>query len=127
MKARDLVFIAIVLVAVGGLYYLSTKGKVRPMPPNPPEHLTAKTREDCLKCHSSQTLAALEQAHKHPGKWRDEKVSCLRCHQAPPAKTMLDFRFRILDPESLAQAKIQNPKSKIQKGSHHGASKSEIE
>ncbi|MCI0664604.1 MAG: hypothetical protein L0220_26385, partial [Acidobacteria bacterium] len=39
--------------------------------------------EDCLKCHLPETLAALELQHKHPGKWRDERVECLLCHTAP--------------------------------------------
>jgi len=99
MKARDLLFIAIVLVAVGGLYYLSTRGRVRPMPPQPPAHLSAKTRGECLACHTPQTMASLEQAHKHPGKWKDEKVSCLKCHTAPQAA---------------ASAMILNPAIKLQ-------------
>jgi hypothetical protein len=83
MKSRDLIFIAIVLAVIGGLYYLSTKNKAKPMPSNPPEHLTVKTREDCLKCHLPETLAELERRHKHPGKWRDARVSCLLCHSTP--------------------------------------------
>jgi hypothetical protein len=82
MKARDLVFVAIVVVVVGGLFLLSRSGRVKPLPANP-QHLNAKTRGDCLACHLPQTLASLEQAHKHPGKWRDERVSCLQCHTAP--------------------------------------------
>ena len=82
MKARDLLFVAIVIVVVGGLYLLSRGGKVRPLPADA-VHLNAKTRSDCLVCHQPQKLAALEQAHKHPGKWRDEKVNCLQCHTAP--------------------------------------------
>jgi hypothetical protein len=83
MKYRDLIFIAIVLAVVGGLYYLSTKNRAKPLSPNPPEHLTVKAREDCLKCHIPATLAELEQQHKHPGKWRDARVSCMLCHTAP--------------------------------------------
>jgi hypothetical protein len=80
MKARDLYFLAIVIFVVGGLYYLSTKGKGHPVPASPPEHLVAKTREECMVCHTSDRLAALEQAHRHPGKWKDARVSCLQCH-----------------------------------------------
>jgi hypothetical protein len=83
MKSRDMIFIVIVLAVVGGLYFLSTKNKAKPMSATTPEHLTVKAREDCLKCHLPETLAALEQQHKHPGKWRDERVSCLLCHPAP--------------------------------------------
>src|SRR5262245_34871813 len=82
MKARDLLFAAIVIVVVGGLFLLSKGGKVKPLPTNP-IHLNAKTRGDCLICHQAQTLTALEQAHKHPRKWRDERVNCLQCHTAP--------------------------------------------
>ena len=82
MKARDLYFLAIVLVVVGGLYYLSTRGKAHPVPARPPEHLVAKTREECLVCHTAEHMAALEQAHRHPGKWRDARVSCFQCHNA---------------------------------------------
>jgi hypothetical protein len=83
MKSRDMIFVVIVLAVVGGLYFLSTKNKAMPMSATTPEHLTVKAREDCLKCHLPETLAALEQQHKHPGKWRDERVSCLLCHPAP--------------------------------------------
>jgi hypothetical protein len=83
MKSRDMIFIVIVLAVVGGLFFLSTKNKAKPMSATTPEHLTVKAREDCLKCHLPETLAALEQQHKHPGKWRDERVSCLLCHPAP--------------------------------------------
>jgi hypothetical protein len=83
MKSRDMIFIVIVLAVVGGLYFLSTKNKAKPMSATTPEHLTVKAREDCLKCHLPETLAALEQVHKHPGKWRDERVSCLLCHPVP--------------------------------------------
>jgi len=85
MKSRDLLFIFIVLAVVGGLYFLSTKNKARPMPAQPAEHLTVTDRKDCLKCHLPETLANLEIQHKHPGKWRDERVSCLLCHTAPKA------------------------------------------
>ena len=83
MRSRDLVFIAIVLVVVGGLYFLSTRGRARAVPSNPPEHLTAKGREDCLACHLPAKMEALELAHRHPGKWKDARVSCFKCHAAP--------------------------------------------
>lgn len=85
MKSRDLIFVIIVIAVVGALYFLSTKNKARPMSATTPEHFTAKTRADCFKCHLPDTLAALELQHKHPGKWRDEHVSCMLCHPVPRA------------------------------------------
>ncbi|MGE0131324.1 MAG: hypothetical protein AB7U82_24855 [Blastocatellales bacterium] len=82
LKSRDLIFIAIVVFVVGGLWYLSTRNKAKPMPPTE-AHFTAKTREDCFQCHLPAKLAELELQHKHPGKWRDERVSCTLCHKPP--------------------------------------------
>lgn len=98
MKARDLIFIAIVLTVIGGLYYLSTKNRAKPLPPQPPEHLTMQAREDCLKCHLPETLATLERQHKHPGKWRDARVSCLLCHTAPSGATAQNLKSQIINP-----------------------------
>lgn len=97
MKSRDLIFIAIVLFVVGGLYYLSTKNKAKAMPPNPPEHLTVRARGDCLKCHLPETFAELERQHKHPGKWRDERVSCLFCHKEPAGVKAARFSTKELN------------------------------
>jgi hypothetical protein len=97
MRSRDLIFVVIVVVVVGGLYYLSTKGRARAVPANPPEHITAKTREECLVCHTPEKLGALEIAHRHPGKWRDARVSCFRCHaEAKPQQARFDTA---MDPE----------------------------
>ena len=85
MKSRDIIFLLIIITVVGGLYYLSTKNKAKPMPANPPEHLTVTNRKDCLSCHMEERMARLEIEHKHPGKWRDERVSCLLCHTQPKA------------------------------------------
>ena len=82
MKSRDLVFILIVVVVVGGLYYLSTRNKAKAMPAIA-EHSTIGGREDCLKCHLPARFEELERQHKHPGKWRDARVSCLLCHATP--------------------------------------------
>ena len=82
MKSRDLVFIIIVIAVVGGLYYLSTKNRAKAMSAIP-EHSAVKGREDCLKCHLPARFEELELQHKHPGKWRDARVSCLLCHKAP--------------------------------------------
>jgi hypothetical protein len=90
MKLRDLLFVVIVVVVVGGLYFLSTRGKARPVPVNPAAHLTAKTREDCLSCHTPEQLGNLELRHKHPGKWKDAKVSCFQCHKAAEGSRALN-------------------------------------
>jgi uncharacterized paraquat-inducible protein A len=86
LKSRDLAFAAIVLFVVGGLWYLSSKNKAKAMLPNPPEHLTARSREDCLQCHLPSKMAEMELQHKHPGKWSDKRVECTRCHK-PPQET----------------------------------------
>ena len=90
LKARDLIFVALVVVSVGGLYLLSTRAKVPPAMPASRPHLDAKTREQCLSCHPPAQMDALQQAHKHPSKWRDEKVNCLQCHKTPQAQTGFD-------------------------------------
>ncbi len=95
MKSRDLLFIAIVVMTVGGLYYLSTKGNIKPMSPAQAQHLTAKTRSECLTCHLPEKMDALEQAHKHPGKWRDERVNCLLCHSVQQPETQKAASFRL--------------------------------
>lgn len=82
MKSRDLLFIVIVIVVVGGLYYLSTKNKAKAMSSRA-EHMGVKAREDCMKCHTPARFEELERVHKHPGKWRDARVSCLLCHTTP--------------------------------------------
>lgn len=92
MKPRDIVFVVIVVFVVGGLYFLSTRARTpRAMPANP-AHLNAVTRDQCLACHQPEKLAELEKAHRHPGKWKDEKVSCLQCHHvaATPGRALLD-------------------------------------
>jgi len=83
MKSRDIIFLLIIFGVVGGLYYLSTKNRAVPMPADPPAHLTTTDRDGCLKCHLPETLSQLEIEHKHPGKWRDKRVSCLLCHTPP--------------------------------------------
>jgi hypothetical protein len=105
MRSRDLIFVVIVVVVVGGLYFLSTKGKARAVPASPPEHITAKTRNECLVCHTPEKLGALEIAHRHPGKWRDERVSCFRCHaEAKPQQARLEA---IMTPELRALSKAR--------------------
>lgn len=104
MKSRDLVFILIVVVVVGGLYYLSTRNRAKAMPANPPEHLTVKAREECLKCHLPSKFEELERQHKHPGKWRDARVSCLLCHTAPDGtKAQLTNPIRNHQPDEISR------------------------
>ncbi|HYE74522.1 MAG TPA: NapC/NirT family cytochrome c [Blastocatellia bacterium] len=93
LKSRDLVFAAIVIVSVGGLYYLSTRAKVPPAMPVNQAHTAASTREQCLVCHTPEKLEALQQAHKHPSKWRDAKVNCLQCHKPPQANAKLNSKL----------------------------------
>jgi hypothetical protein len=112
MKARDLVFIAIVLFVLGGLYFLSTKGRAKPVPPTPPEHLQAKTREECLACHRPEQMSALELAHKHPGKWRDARVSCFRCHAEARSSAL------IRSTETFVSALIARPDGSREKSWH---------
>jgi hypothetical protein len=94
MKSRDLIFIAIVIFVVGGLAWLSTRNKAKAMLPTPPEHLTAKLRDECLKCHLPEKLAELELQHKHPIKWRDERVKCTLCHKPPREANALNPNTR---------------------------------
>ena len=94
MNSRDLIFIAIVVLVVGGLWWLSTRNKAKAMLPTPPEHLTAKSRDDCLKCHLPQTLEEMELQHKHPNKGRDERVECTRCHKPPREANALNLNKR---------------------------------
>ncbi|HZF40804.1 MAG TPA: hypothetical protein VE715_18430 [Blastocatellia bacterium] len=94
VKSRDLIFIAIVILVVGGLGWLSTRNKAKVMLPTPPEHLTAKLRDECLKCHLPEKLAEMELQHKHPIKWRDNRVECTRCHKPPREATALNLNTR---------------------------------
>ena len=82
---RDFLFALLVIAVVGLLYYLSTKTKIKAMPAND-AHQVTMTRTECLKCHTAETLGALEIKHKHPGKWSDARVACTLCHK-PAAAT----------------------------------------
>jgi hypothetical protein len=101
MKSRDLIFIVIVVVVVGGLYYLSTKNKAKAMSSRA-EHMGVKAREDCMKCHTPAKFEELERVHKHPGKWRDARVSCLLCHATPDGQKAQ----RMISAESPQLAKL---------------------
>ena len=83
MKSRDLFFLLLIIAVVGGLTYLSTRNRAKAMPSEPAAHLTVTDRAQCLSCHKPERLGELELQHKHPGKWRDARVSCLLCHTQP--------------------------------------------
>jgi hypothetical protein len=81
MKVRDLSFIAIVVLVVGGTQALSRFNR----PPALPEDLSHRVmrgdvRAQCLLCHQSGAMLALEQRARHPAKWRDARFDCLLCH-----------------------------------------------
>ncbi|HEX4945049.1 MAG TPA: multiheme c-type cytochrome [Blastocatellia bacterium] len=90
LKPRDFLFIAIVIVVVSSLYWLSTRQQIPAMSASVPEHQTTTSRDECLKCHLPEKMDALEAQRKHPLKWRDAKVSCVQCHKQAPAKTALN-------------------------------------
>src|SRR5262249_4079622 len=94
MKSCDRIVITIGIFVVGGLGWLSTRNKAKAMLPTPPEHLTAKLRDECLKCHLPEKLAELELQHKHPIKWRDERVKCTLCHKPPREANALNPNTR---------------------------------
>lgn len=50
-------------------------------------HQASNTREQCLTCHTADKMTALMDARKHPGKWRDARVSCLQCHKHAATNT----------------------------------------
>src|SRR5262245_10531245 len=94
VKYRDLIFIAIVLLVVGSLIFLSKWQKPPAMRATTPEHLTAKQNGQCFECHTKEKLAEMELQHKHPIKWRDEHTPCVECHKPPPEARALNLRTR---------------------------------
>ncbi|HEU0183729.1 MAG TPA: hypothetical protein VFS27_00330 [Blastocatellia bacterium] len=94
VKSRDLIFIAIIIIVVGGLAWLSTRNKAKAMRATTPRHLTARERGECLECHTQEKLAELELQRKHPNKWRDEAVQCTICHKPPAEANALKLRPR---------------------------------
>ena len=105
---RDFFFALLVLAVVGLLYYLSTKTKIMPMPANA-EHLMTMNRTDCMKCHTAETLGALELQHKHPGKWKDARVTCTLCHK-PAAATKAQLPTNTFNAErAVALARTLKP------------------
>lgn len=99
---RDLLFLFVVLAVIGLLYYLSTKTKIKAMPANE-EHLAAKTRNECLACHTAEKLGELESQHKHPGKWRDARVACTLCHKPAELKAQRLNSYELIQ---LAQSAV---------------------
>ena len=83
MKSRYLIYVLILLTLVGGFNYLSTKNKAKTRPVTVTAHSVVTARTDCYGCQKPEKFAELEAQHKHPGKWRDERVSCLLCHTKP--------------------------------------------
>src|SRR5262245_26141446 len=94
VKSRDLIFIAIIIVVVGGLALLSTRNKAKAMRATTPRHLTARERGECFECHTKDILAEMERQHKHPNKWSDETVQCTLCHKPPPEANALKLNTR---------------------------------
>jgi nitrate reductase cytochrome c-type subunit len=81
MKLRDLSFIGLIVLVIAGLQTLSFVNKPPEMPKD--NHHTVAGRDasaQCLRCHQSESMAALEQAKRHPAKWRDAGSNCLLCH-----------------------------------------------
>ncbi len=92
---RDFFFALLVIAVVGLLYYLSTKTKIKAMPANA-DHPATMARAECMKCHTAETLGALEIQHKHPGKWSDARVACTLCHK-PAAATKAELPLNNFD------------------------------
>lgn len=81
MKLRDLSFIGMVVLVIGGLQTLSFVNKPPAMPKD--IHHMKSSRDasaQCLRCHQAGSMLALEHASKHPAKWRDARSDCLLCH-----------------------------------------------
>jgi mono/diheme cytochrome c family protein len=94
VKSRDLIFIAIIIVVVGGLAWLSTRNKAKAMRATTPEHLTARARGECFECHTKEKMEGMERQRKHPNKWSDETVECIVCHKPPPEAKALKLNTR---------------------------------
>lgn len=91
MKKRDLLFAVICIAVVGFLIWLSLIGKhAQPTLLSVPQHQNIKDitpRERCMTCHDPQTGTndpAKRIQSSHPEKWKDEKFSCLKCHELKP-------------------------------------------
>jgi nitrate/TMAO reductase-like tetraheme cytochrome c subunit len=81
MKLRDLSFIGMVALVIGGLQTLSFVNKPPSMPKDIHHTIAGRNaRAHCLFCHQPEALLELEQANRHPRKWRDARSDCLLCH-----------------------------------------------
>jgi nitrate reductase cytochrome c-type subunit len=81
MKLRDLSFIGLIVLVIGGLQTLSFVNKPPEMPTD--IHHTVAGRDtgaQCVRCHQAEAMTALEQAKRHPAQWRDARSNCLLCH-----------------------------------------------
>ncbi|MBX7223885.1 MAG: hypothetical protein K1Y36_28480 [Blastocatellia bacterium] len=88
-EKRDWIFVLIVIAVIAVLAALSYFGphpkKITPVGMH--AAVTPRTtRLECLTCHDPEK-GQPPQARlnvRHPQKWRDEKFSCLGCHQLQP-------------------------------------------
>jgi hypothetical protein len=84
MKFRDLSFIATVVFVVFGTQALS---RVNRPPAMPEDHSHRERGRDirtqCLLCHHSGAMLAMERRARHPAKWRDPRFDCMVCHHSP--------------------------------------------
>jgi hypothetical protein len=81
MKVRDLSFIAIVVFVVVGTQALSRVNRPLAMPEDLSHQGRGRgVRAQCLLCHQSGAMLALERGARHPAKWRDARFDCLLCH-----------------------------------------------
>jgi len=74
MKKRDLLFIAIILIIVGGMYALSLTGKKPPLMPEDATHTEATTKAQCNSCHGKGMKYARKPGHPF-------KDDCFMCHK----------------------------------------------
>jgi nitrate reductase cytochrome c-type subunit len=81
MKLRHFSFIGMVVLVIGGLQTLSFVNKPPAMPKDIHHDTVSRdARAQCLRCHQAEALMALEQANRHPAKWRAARSDCLLCH-----------------------------------------------
>ena len=73
-RFRDLLFAVGILAVVGLLYYLSATGKKPPAIPPDPQHVEAKTVDDCKGCHAEGKVMPLKKEHP-------PKDQCFECHR----------------------------------------------
>lgn len=74
MKPRDLLFVVAIIIVLGILFYLSLTGKKPPAIPPDPQHMAAKTKEDCQGCHAPGKSSPIKGPHP-------PKDQCPECHK----------------------------------------------